>query len=143
MFLRNLPENMTKNNFKKLILISASLYAVLIFISSHVPLNISAELFEMHRSQVSAGFYGHTRPLVDYAMTLTLAFAAFGLYTFKKWAPVFAVFATFFSFIPYLLIGTVLKGSLTMIVLGCMDLVWGAVLMLSFLEPYDKWFKGE
>jgi hypothetical protein len=134
---------MTKNNFRKLILISALLYAILIFVLSYVPLNVSAELFEMHRSQVSGGFYGHTWPLVDYATTLTLAFAAYGLYTFKKWAPVFAIFATLFSFIPYLLIGTLLNGSLTMIVLGCMDLVWGAVLMLSFLEPYDKWFKGE
>jgi hypothetical protein len=134
---------MTKNNFRKLILISALLYAILIFVLSYVPLNVSAELFEMHRSQVSGGFYGHTRPLVNYATTLTLAFAAYGLYTFKKWAPVFAIFATLFSFIPYLLIGTLLNGSLTMIVLGCMDLVWGAVLMLSFLEPYDKWFKGE
>ncbi len=132
---------MTKKTYKILLGISV-LLCLLLLIDLTFQVSMP-EYFIRAKQQYGDSTLGYLYPLSEWLGSLSmalLAVAVIGLGLFKKWAPRFALLVTVFSFVPYFLYHAHVHSPLSMFILGLMDLVWGAVLVIAFIDPYKKWF---
>jgi uncharacterized membrane protein (DUF2068 family) len=136
---------MNKSQYRTILLFSLSLGLAGAFldfaIPSLVPIVVLKAMMEHDAAMSTTRLY--IGLLLIFAGVGLSLIAMYGLYRFRRWAPRLAVVGTVISLLALPVFNFTSQSGFASALISISSILWGAVVVLCFVEPYRTWFKVE